>query len=393
MKLRILFLFVIFLSFSIVQINGHGQDVKWKGVIEEEDGIKVIKNPNEPLYGEIEFELEEDLSIGNEEDENYLFYGIMDIQVDIDGNIYALDAGNHRLQVFDKNGNYLCTIGKKGQGPGEFNRPSYMRLDDDTGNIFVTDRSRTVKIFDKEGQYIDKDIRVDGMLNDFYLDSDRCIWGKFVKPEIFIKKLTPAGDIEKTIAELPLNISRINVTPSKVGYTAKTTSFYFNHGYEYDLFISKIDNHTFIYGNSRVYELLVVDETGNILFVVRKDETPREITKDEKERIKNKIQGDLAKRGYFEPDLSIEFPEHEPYFYSIMTDDKGRIYVRRSPISRKPGINHKYDVYSKDGLYLYKALLNCYPYVIKNGYLYTLEMEDYEVIKRYKIKNWEQIKK
>ena len=59
--------FLLLLGFSI------NQKPQWKGKIEEENGVKVIKNPKEPLYGEITVELEEDLSIGNEEDENYAF--------------------------------------------------------------------------------------------------------------------------------------------------------------------------------------------------------------------------------------------------------------------------------------------------------------------------------
>ena len=47
---------------------------QWKGKIEYENGVKVIKNPRIPLYGEIAFELEEDLSIGDEEDENSAFW-------------------------------------------------------------------------------------------------------------------------------------------------------------------------------------------------------------------------------------------------------------------------------------------------------------------------------
>ena len=173
---------VLFLSVLIILVSFGDQKVEWKGKIDIENGIKIINNPKEPLYGEIKFELEEDLSIGNEDDENYLFYGVGDIQVDEGGNIYVLDSRNHRLQVFDKNGNYLRTIGKKGQGPGEFNVPTHLQLDDETGNIFVTDRSRTIVIFEKEGKYIDKDIHLAEYLDDFYLDSDRCIWGKFSLP-------------------------------------------------------------------------------------------------------------------------------------------------------------------------------------------------------------------
>ncbi len=44
---------------------------------------------------------------------------------------------------------------------------------------------------------------------------------------------------------------------------------------------------------------------------------------------------------------------------------------------------------------LYRATIPSRPYVIKNGYLYTrIENEDTgeELVKRYKIKNWEEIK-
>ena len=87
--------FLLLLGFSI------NQKPQWKGKIEEENGVKVIKNPKDPLFGEIEFELEEDLSIGNEEDENYLFYRSVRIAVDSEENIFVLDRGNCRIQKYE----------------------------------------------------------------------------------------------------------------------------------------------------------------------------------------------------------------------------------------------------------------------------------------------------
>ncbi|MBL7084321.1 MAG: 6-bladed beta-propeller [Candidatus Aminicenantes bacterium] len=390
---------VLFLSVLIILVSFGDQKVEWKGKIDIENGIKIINNPKEPLYGEIKFELEEDLSIGNEDDENYLFYGVGDIQVDEGGNIYVLDSRNHRLQVFDKNGNYLRTIGKKGQGPGEFNVPTHLQLDDETGNIFVTDRSRTIVIFEKEGKYIDKDIHLAEYLDDFYLDSDRCIWGKFSLPGMdiyrFIKKVTHTGKVEKTFTEIPYYVNRIKLSSSKVGASGSMGGYFFTHGYEDDLFISKIDNHTFVYGHSKKYELVAVDKSGNTLFIIRKDESRKELTKNEKDRIKNRIKGNIMKQGHFVPEISIKFPDYMPYFFSIIPDNKGRIYVRKNPVSRESNINHEYDVFNKEGLYLYKTNLNYYPEVIKNGYIYTRivsEETGAEQIKRYKIKNWDKIK-
>lgn len=58
----------LILSFLLLLGVSTYEKIPWKGTISEENGVKVIKNPNEPLYGKIIFELEEGLSIGNEED-------------------------------------------------------------------------------------------------------------------------------------------------------------------------------------------------------------------------------------------------------------------------------------------------------------------------------------
>ena len=389
----------LFLSAFIMVISFGGQKTDWKGKIEIEDGVKVIKNPGEPLYGEIKLELEEDLSIGNEEDKNYLFYRLRDIQVDTDGNIYVLDSGNRRLQVFDKNGKYLRTIGKRGQGPGEFNAPTCFQLDDETENIFVTDNTRRkIIIFEKEGKYIDKDIHLVEILSDFCLDSDRCILGKFKLPGIdsrFIKKVTLAGKVEKTFTEIPYHMQRIVTSLTREGNTGYIGAYLITHGYEYDVFLSKVDNHTFVYGHSKKYELVAVDKSGKTLFIIRKDESPIKITKTERDRIKDRIKWDIRKDGRLVPEISLKFPDYKPYFYSIITDDISRIYVRKNPVSRESNTNHEFDVFNKEGMYLYKIHLNYYPDVIKNGYLYTIvvnEENGLEQIKRYRIKNWGKIK-
>lgn len=72
---------ILFLSILMMSVSDGNQKAEWKGKIEKENGIKVMKNPREPLYGESKFELEEDLSIGNQQDVNYLFYKARDIQV------------------------------------------------------------------------------------------------------------------------------------------------------------------------------------------------------------------------------------------------------------------------------------------------------------------------
>ena len=46
------------------------------------------------------------------------------VHVDEFGDIYVVDWGNNRLQVFDADGELKNVIGKLGSGDGEFNRPT-----------------------------------------------------------------------------------------------------------------------------------------------------------------------------------------------------------------------------------------------------------------------------
>jgi len=100
-KTKIVWLAFVLISFFVVGAVGD-QKAGWKGQVEEEEGVKVIKNPQNPLYGEIELELELDLSIGGDvADENYNFILISDVEVDDEGNIYVPE-GNCMWMTLEK---------------------------------------------------------------------------------------------------------------------------------------------------------------------------------------------------------------------------------------------------------------------------------------------------
>jgi len=74
--------------------------------------------------------------------------------------LYAVDIGgvesqNHRVRVFDTaTGNHVQDIGKRGSGPGEFNLPRDLAIGKD-GQLFVVDGGNfRVQVFDKSGKYL-----------------------------------------------------------------------------------------------------------------------------------------------------------------------------------------------------------------------------------------------
>jgi DNA-binding beta-propeller fold protein YncE len=70
--------------------------------------------------------------------------------------LYVADSHGHVVKVFDKSGQLIYTIGKRGAGDGEFNFPSYIALDN-AGRLYVVDSFNfRIQIFDTDGKFLKK---------------------------------------------------------------------------------------------------------------------------------------------------------------------------------------------------------------------------------------------
>ena len=388
-------LIILFLSAVIMLVSYGRQKTEWKGKIEHENEVKVIKNPKEPLYGEITFELEEDLSIGREDDENYVFYRSVRIAVDSEGNIFVLDRGNCRIQKYDKNGNYLQTIGRKGQGPGEFERPYVIHLDLEE-NIYVQD-GRQINIFNKNGDFkriislsnfiVPFGITITKKGNILAQTQSRVNLQKGTDDIILINS---EGKKIKTIASFPWE------TPPPL-----KGNFYLGNPYTPGLYFCPLDEELGIYGYASEYKLFVINSSGEVVCIIEKDEPGEPFTSREKkklidewvERLNRRKQGPKYSRS--EIKNAIKFPKDKSFYSMILKDDKGRIYVAKYKLSIDKDKIAEFDLFNREGYYLYKVKMLLYPRIIKDGYIYRTESDQetgYRRVKRYKIKNWEQIK-
>ncbi|MDH4274764.1 MAG: 6-bladed beta-propeller, partial [Gammaproteobacteria bacterium] len=70
------------------------------------------------------------------------------------GDLFVLDSGNFRVQVFDAQGTWLRQFGAPGDQPGDFARPRGMAIDV-LGNIYISDAAfQNIQIFNPEGEWL-----------------------------------------------------------------------------------------------------------------------------------------------------------------------------------------------------------------------------------------------
>jgi DNA-binding beta-propeller fold protein YncE len=73
-----------------------------------------------------------------------------------EGKMYVADLKNDRVQVFDPTGKFLFKWGNSGNGDGQFKAPAGIAIDKDD-NIYVTEiGNNRVQVFDKTGKFLTK---------------------------------------------------------------------------------------------------------------------------------------------------------------------------------------------------------------------------------------------
>jgi len=150
-----IFSIALFLSVFILLVSCGQQKTEWKGTIEEVDGVTLVKNPKEPIYDNDIFHMEEELNIGEAEGkEEYMFSQIGSIAVDDEERIFVSDWKESHIKVFDKDGNYLMTIGRKGQGPGEFESIAAIQITNQKELMVYDGNSRRISFFSLDGKLI-----------------------------------------------------------------------------------------------------------------------------------------------------------------------------------------------------------------------------------------------
>ncbi|MCP4724499.1 MAG: 6-bladed beta-propeller [bacterium] len=145
---------ICILLFGLLIFNCGGEEVNY--TVEEIEGLRIVHN-TAPKWGddpEIGFEFIRSIGGGDETDENYQFFNTREAVLDSEGQLYICDSGNNRIQKFGADGQYITTIGREGQGPGELLSPTGMIIDNENNLHVLNTRNLRIEKFTLDGQYL-----------------------------------------------------------------------------------------------------------------------------------------------------------------------------------------------------------------------------------------------
>lgn len=359
------FSIVLFLSVFMILVSCQKQKAEWKGTIKELDGVMVVKNPEEPLYGENTVTLIEEVSIGEGAGaEEYMFASVGGIFVDDEGKIIVSDSKDTVIKIFDVNGRFKRTIGRKGQGPGEFSRIDSFQITS-KGELLVVDNvNRRLSYFSLTGDLINSlSIKeLPAASNNWEVDTR----GNIIMDTV---QFTAANQL---VVETKIYDSQHEFVKVLRASKPYDLSIPF-HPFHY--WRATASDHI-VYAYNDTYELQVFGPAWKLVRRIQKDFDPVKIREDE-------IEEEL-KRKRLPPDT--EVPSHYPAFHIFVADDEGRIFVRTWERS-EDGNSFYYDVFDSDGRYVTKFPFHATPRIIKKEKLYTVEEDEegYQMVKRYEV--------
>jgi hypothetical protein len=180
MRIKNLCLTAIVASFVFIWTTCGRGKIEWKGSIEKANGVTLIKNPNQGLWDSKEnagVKLIQERHIGEPDGpDELLFDFVADVTVNSQGDVYIADRKLNEIRKFSKEGKYLLTIGRQGQGPGEFQ--SIRTLGTNIhGDLMAFDgRLGRISVFSEDGEH---KATTKKLLVDSWIDVSRIIpWGE-----------------------------------------------------------------------------------------------------------------------------------------------------------------------------------------------------------------------
>lgn len=289
--------------------------------------------------------LEEDLRIDEEED--YFLGSVADVAVRSDGAVLVLDREEYHIKLISSEGKLLQTIGRQGEGPGEFQGPRQLLLARND-SLYVLDGARSLYVFaptsytpartvqlsgGPEGRRAPHELMVhpeNGFLISYALppilggESDPNVYrigedGKRMGPVDIPRQGEKRMHIEAKSTVMPMDAPFDRQSVTAVGPEG-----YIYHGITDSLAVtvSKLSGEALDHWTLRDEPRPLTEADVHAFAVDFADEAAVRFG----ESIRN-----ATREAVHEALTEADLPNTQPAFYDLLVDDRRRVWIRRDP--------------------------------------------------------------
>ncbi len=285
------------------------------------------------------------------------------VACDPEGNIYVVDSGAKNIKKFDAQGKFLKTIGREGQGPGEFGGLYYSTFSKD--RLIVWDSgNRRLCAFTPDGDFLKSaNIAYDeGSVRklrgfpsgEIAVEKEKTFRNEQDKPQTCtIDLYSPDLEFVRTIYRRELWRKKYIRTKE---YGISTLYFPYSADVQWDV----MPDGRIIIGFSANYDLEVYDRTGIKVATISHDFDPVKITeKDKKDYFDSLAFYRMGERLKELPEYVTkytEFPMQKPAYENILASADGNIWVVLNR-DRQDGNGKVFGVFDPAGKFISSVLI------------------------------------
>jgi len=244
--------------------------------------------------------------------------------------IYVCDFKANNIKKLEESGRYLKTIGNKGQGPGEFYRPSGIAVSKNRIVVWDMRNSRLCSL-SLDGKFI-KSIHImpsEGIPRkfrvlpngDFVIALEKIYYKDFEKPQDFILAVYSPDLIKKvTIYSHPIWRNKY----TRIGGVFTNIIQPYSPDVHWD--INAEGN--IVVGYSEDYLIEIYSPKGEKLDSFSHYYNPVKVTKKDKNAFFSSIRSNINRKEFNKEVIKrTKFPKFKPFFNEIRTDSEGNILV------------------------------------------------------------------
>lgn len=373
--------------------------VDW--TFEVPEGTPVHGYPERPSDGAraAAVNLIEDLVIGNDPDDpDASLYRPADVTTAPDGTIFVADGGAHHIKVFNPDGTWRQTLGKEGQGPGEFTGLRHITVAGDLLVAFDT-RNRRFSLWTLAGEHIaDHNPEVTRSLSSLYgLADGTLVWTYFAYDpdrstarQVAVHSTSAGEELDVLIEGPGMPIREMSPTDLVVTLQAMLDRL------EDPRLVHAVGRDGAVYFSSaEAYQVLSMSRDGVPRWALRRAGAPPSMP----ENAKGRLVASVLEVSGVDADIGIDdlsWPEHIPAIFHLRVDGAGRLFVFRATaemdlvpagLDFAPSASWPVDVYESDGAYVASGDVPALWNHARDSFVYetTTDANNEPVVVRYRL--------